>query len=122
MNLKINLPKLLKTGCYALALFPAISMAQSKTSSKKKEIVPLGQVLYLKNNCINCHAEDQKGIANNPPLLNLYKKYNAQEISAIIKNGKAGMPPNWDLSDKEIMEIANYLSKPPLTTKKKKNK
>ncbi len=85
---------------------------------KKKKEHP-GKALFLSSSCINCHGTDQKGIGTNPPLLKLAKKYKAAEITGFIKNGKGGMPPNYELTDEEVELISLYLVDQAVPSKKK---
>ncbi|MFZ4261997.1 c-type cytochrome [Sphingobacterium sp. HJSM2_6] len=85
---------------------------------KKKKEHP-GKTLFISSSCVNCHGIDQKGIGTNPPLLKLAKKYKPADIEGFIKNGKGGMPPNYELSDEEVELISLYLLDKSVPTKKK---
>lgn len=82
-----------------------------------------GKTVYT-NNCMNCHMEDGKGIANAfPPLAKSdYLKRPAKDLIAIILKGQSGevkvngvvyngnMPAQDYLTDEEIADVLNYIS------------
>ncbi|GIP00457.1 cytochrome c' [Paenibacillus lautus] len=62
-------------------------------------------------NCMACHATDLAGGGNFPSLQNVGSKYDASEISAIITNGRNGMPAfQGKLSADEINVLSEWLS------------
>ncbi|NOJ69007.1 menaquinol-cytochrome c reductase cytochrome b/c subunit [Paenibacillus alvei] len=66
--------------------------------------------------CLSCHAVDMKGAAG-PALVGIGDKLSKDEILAVIKDGKGGMPPMVEaakkegLNDQDIEHIADWLSK-----------
>ncbi len=82
-----------------------------------------GKTVYT-NNCMNCHMEDGKGIANAfPPLAKSdYLKRPAKDLIAVILKGQSGevkvngvvyngnMPAQDYLTDEEIADVLNYIS------------
>ncbi|MGG3507157.1 c-type cytochrome [Paenibacillus sp. FSL W8-0187] len=62
-------------------------------------------------NCMACHATDLSGGGNFPNLQNVGAKYDASQISAIITNGRNGMPAfQGKLSADEINVLSEWLS------------
>ncbi|MGG4342046.1 c-type cytochrome [Paenibacillus lautus] len=62
-------------------------------------------------NCMACHATDLSGGGNFPSLQNVGGKYDASQISAIITNGRNGMPAfQGKLSADEINVLSEWLS------------
>lgn len=82
-----------------------------------------GKTVYS-NNCMNCHMEDGKGIANAfPPLAKSdYLERPAKDLIAVILKGQSGevkvngvvyngnMPAQDYLTDEEIADVLNYIS------------
>ena len=85
--------------------------------------VAKGKSVYA-NNCMNCHMEDGKGIANAfPPLAKSdYLKKPAKDLIAVVLKGQSGevkvngvvyngnMPAQDYLTDEEIADVLNYVS------------
>lgn len=85
--------------------------------------VAKGKSVYA-NNCMNCHMEDGKGIANAfPPLAKSdYLKKPAKDLIAVVLKGQSGevkvngvvyngnMPAQDYLMDEEIADVLNYVS------------
>jgi menaquinol-cytochrome c reductase cytochrome b/c subunit len=72
--------------------------------------------VYQKASCAACHGKElQKGPA--PKLVGVGDKYDAAGILDIIKNGKGGMPKQYDalkgsgLADADIEKLAEWLAK-----------
>lgn len=85
--------------------------------------VAKGKSVYA-NNCMNCHMEDGKGIANAfPPLAKSdYLKKPAKDLIDVVLKGQSGevkvngvmyngnMPAQDYLTDEEIADVLNYVS------------
>jgi quinoprotein glucose dehydrogenase len=69
----------------------------------------LGQSIYA-NFCANCHGMDRKG---NPPafptLIDLQKKFNAESLDDLIKNGKGAMPAFSHIAENERKAMIEFL-------------
>jgi len=72
--------------------------------------------VYQKASCAACHGKElQKGSA--PKLVGIGNTYDKAAILNIIKNGKGGMPPQYDqlkgqnLADADIEKLAEWLAK-----------
>lgn len=106
---------------YILSLFVAILMISAFNACQKNPYSE-GEILYKKY-CSNCHMDDGSGLGTLiPPLANADFLRNADlGIVCIIKNGISGpmivnditydnvMPANAQLSNVEIVNIANYI-------------
>jgi len=70
---------------------------------------------YQKATCAGCHGKDLKGPS--PKLLGIGNKYDKDAILNIIKNGKGGMPAQYEnllangLTDDDVNKLAEWLAK-----------
>ncbi|HOZ83578.1 MAG TPA: cytochrome c [Bacteroidia bacterium] len=69
-----------------------------------------GKMLYQKFNCTACHQLYGLGGYLGPELTSAYsqKAQNDAYFSAILKNGTVRMP-DFNLSDKEVNQVIEYL-------------
>ncbi len=95
----------------------------SRTELRYRQYAVQGRILY-KQHCANCHQEDGTGLGELiPPLAKSdYLEKNLQHVVCIIRNGLQGpvvvngveynqpMPPNQQLKNIEIAEIATYIT------------
>ncbi len=77
-----------------------------------------GERLY-KTSCMACHGPDQKGAGNYPPLIDIHKKYNEEQFSALLSSGRRMMPAFSQLSATEKKAIASFILKNELVQKEK---
>ncbi|HEX9514036.1 MAG TPA: PQQ-binding-like beta-propeller repeat protein [Puia sp.] len=67
-----------------------------------------GKQLYLQN-CISCHGPDRKGGGNYPSLLGVEKKYNEEQFTDLIMNGRRMMPAFKQLSGDDRAALASFI-------------
>jgi quinoprotein glucose dehydrogenase len=68
-----------------------------------------GKALYL-NHCASCHGEQMAGAPPAfPALTNLQEKMNADQITAVIEQGRGRMPGFPSISRAERLSVANFL-------------
>lgn len=98
------------------------SSEDRSVSIKQKQYFLKGEQLYLRY-CSNCHQEDGKGLGRlYPPIADSdFVKENSNEIICLMRYGIEGelivngitynmaMPPNLDLTDLDIAQIATYI-------------
>ena len=77
-----------------------------------------GERLY-KTSCMACHGPDQKGAGNYPSLIDIHKKYNEEQFSALLSSGRRMMPAFSQLSTTEKKAIASFILKNELVQKEK---
>ena len=77
-----------------------------------------GERLY-KTSCMACHGPNQKGAGNYPPLIDINKKYNEEQFSALLSSGRRMMPAFSQLSATEKKAIASFILKNELAQKEK---
>ena len=77
-----------------------------------------GERLY-KTSCMACHGPNQKGAGNYPPLIDINKKYNEEQFSALLSSGRRMMPALSQLSATEKKAIASFILKNELVQKEK---
>lgn len=72
--------------------------------------VVLGRQVYAQN-CVPCHGPDLRGNALQefPPLLDLKKKYQPEDMVAIIKQGRERMPAFTFLKEAEIDAVVAFV-------------
>ena len=74
-----------------------------------------GQAIYYKY-CLACHGPNLMGNGTSyPSLVNLHKKYNSQQVSTIIENGKNMMPAFKQIPVAEKAALLSFLLKLPNT-------
>ena len=74
-----------------------------------------GAAVYKSKGCMNCHSLQGEGGTFGPPHDHVGRKLTLEQIEHYIKspksvNPKAMMPPQDELSDKELEEVAKFLS------------
>ncbi|MEW6117975.1 MAG: c-type cytochrome [Nitrospirota bacterium] len=74
-----------------------------------------GAAVVQNRGCLNCHSLQGKGGTMGPPLDTVGRRLTADQIRQYIKDPKsvnpdALMPPQSDLSDKELDEAARFLA------------
>jgi len=74
-----------------------------------------GAALYQTKGCMNCHSLHGEGGTVGPPHDHVGKKLTLEQIGHYIRNPErvnpeAIMPPQDELSDKEVEEIAKFLA------------
>jgi len=79
-----------------------------KATTVNENNLQAGQRLYT-NTCMRCHGSNMEGSGNNPPLLNINKKYNEQQVIDIITTGRRMMPALSQLSESEKKAIASFI-------------
>ncbi|WP_205589880.1 PQQ-binding-like beta-propeller repeat protein [Mucilaginibacter celer] len=73
----------------------------------------LGHVIY-NTNCIGCHGAELKGNGTSyPSLVNIGKKYNADQVNGIITNGRNMMPSFKQISPSDKKNLLAFLLKIP---------
>ena len=65
--------------------------------------------------CLNCHSLHGEGDSDGPSLDTVGRKYSKEELEHYIKNPQeidpsSGMPPQSQLSERELEEVAKFLS------------
>jgi mono/diheme cytochrome c family protein len=107
-----------KTGLYwLLGIFAVVilvviiwqvkTMSGSQSAESKKEISSAGKTIYIAQ-CARCHGREGQGYGENPDIRN--NGHSVAEIKEIVRNGLAEMPAFSNLSEKEITELADYVS------------
>jgi nitric oxide reductase subunit C len=74
-----------------------------------------GASVFQTRGCMNCHSLHGKGGSFGPPLDTVGRKLSKEQIEHYIRdpksvNPKAMMPPQKDLSDKEVEAVAGFLA------------
>jgi cytochrome c551/c552 len=69
------------------------------------------EALAKKSACLGCHSVQYIGISYPPAFSKLAEKYkdNADQIKYSIRYGKGKMPAHPMLTEKEIVELTNYI-------------
>ena len=74
-----------------------------------------GAAVFQSRGCMNCHSLHGTGGTFGPALDTIGRKLSKEQVEHYIKNPKATnpkalMPPQKDLSDKELEEVAGFLA------------
>jgi quinoprotein glucose dehydrogenase len=84
-----------------------------KTNLNDNSPQALGHMIY-NTNCIGCHGAELKGNGTSyPSLVNIGKKYNAEQLSGIIANGRNMMPSFKQISPTDKKNLLSFLLKIP---------
>lgn len=67
-----------------------------------------GEQVYLQS-CATCHGPDRRGIGHAPPLRGLRHRMKEEELRALVKTGRASMPPQPQLTDEQLKTLADFL-------------
>lgn len=75
-----------------------------------------GAAVFQTSGCMNCHSLDGKGGSFGPALDTVGLKHSVEIFEHLIRNPKsvnpsAKMPPQTQLSDRELEEVATFLAK-----------
>ncbi|WP_080055203.1 c-type cytochrome [Spirosoma aerolatum] len=104
-----------------IAVFIACLSCQSEEEIKRQRYITEGILIY-KNNCANCHQPKGEGLAElYPPIAKSDYLADKNQIICLMRYGQQGkivvngksynrpMPPQPQLSDLEIAELATYI-------------
>jgi len=104
-----------------ITVFIACLSCQSEEEIKRQRYITEGILIY-KNNCANCHQPKGEGLAElYPPIAKSDYLTNKNQIICLMRYGQQGkivvngksynrpMPPQPQLSDLEIAELATYI-------------
>ncbi|MDB5156144.1 MAG: PQQ-binding-like beta-propeller repeat protein [Mucilaginibacter sp.] len=80
-----------------------------KPPDKVETFAAAGERLFAKN-CMACHGQDRKGSGNYPSLINIEKKYNKDQILALLETGRRMMPSFKDVSSQEREAIVAFIT------------
>ena len=59
--------------------------------------------------CVACHGADRRGVGHAPPLRGLRHRMGEDEVRAVLKNGRNGMPALAFLSEDQIKPLVDFL-------------
>lgn len=104
-----------------ITVFVACVSCQSEEEIKRQRYITEGILVY-KNNCANCHQPKGEGLAElYPPIAKSDYLTNKDQVICLMRYGQEGkivvngksynrpMPPQPQLSDLEIAELATYI-------------
>ncbi|NPA58998.1 MAG: c-type cytochrome, partial [Epsilonproteobacteria bacterium] len=105
---------------YMFEHFTQKNLLKEQALQRKLQLMPKGQKLAIKNNCLGCHRVDKDLVG--PSFKHILKrnKDNLEEIYKSIKDGSikkykssrgAKMPSFKNLSDEDIKSIINWMKK-----------
>ncbi len=95
-----------------LGISPAVMSAQAPPAGTEPAHVAasVGAQSYAKH-CSICHGEQREGnIPGFPPLLDVGRQLNPQQITDLIHKGKGRMPAFPTLQDGELSELLHFLT------------
>jgi len=67
-----------------------------------------GEQVYLQI-CAACHGPDRKGIAHAPPLRGVRHRLKEEDVRALLKTGRAGMPAQPQLTEEQIKPLLDFV-------------
>jgi quinoprotein glucose dehydrogenase len=86
-----------------------LTMVDIKNKVESNETnIQAGQRLYT-TSCMSCHGPERKGGGNYPSLIGVQKKYNEEQFTQLVSNGRRMMPALNQLSDGEKKAIASFI-------------
>ncbi|WP_413667434.1 PQQ-binding-like beta-propeller repeat protein [Mucilaginibacter sp. Mucisp86] len=106
--------KILYVNCSELP-WAQVMIDVPKTNTDDHSPQALGHVVY-NTNCIGCHGAELKGNGTSyPSLVNIGKKYTADQVSGIIASGRNMMPSFKQISPQDKKNLLAFLLKIPET-------
>jgi quinoprotein glucose dehydrogenase len=86
-----------------------LTMVDRKPNTATKETnLDAGKRLY-QTSCMPCHGPERKGAGNYPSLIDAKKKYNEEQLIALVTAGKQMMPAMSQLAPSEKIAIASFI-------------
>lgn len=86
-----------------------LTMVDLKDKPQQKETwLTAGQRLYQKH-CMSCHGPDRKGAGNFPAVVDMEKKYSAQQLQELLNAGRRMMPAFQHLSSQERDALSAFI-------------
>ena len=67
-----------------------------------------GEEVY-KTNCAVCHGPDRMGISHAPPMRGLRHRLSEADVRALLKTGRATMPPMAHLPEDQVRALLDFL-------------
>lgn len=67
-----------------------------------------GELVY-QTHCAPCHGPDRKGIGHAPPLRGVRHRLTDADVRAMLKTGRAAMPPMAHLSEVQIQPLLDFI-------------
>ena len=91
-------------------------LTRSEEMMVAKVGVSPGAAIFKTKHCMSCHSLHGEGGSFGPPLDTVGRKMNQEEIEHYIKDPKginpnAMMPPQTELTEKELEEVAKFLAR-----------
>ena len=97
-------------GSFPAALSAAPAVAQQAGAGQTHAANAIGAESYAKH-CSICHGDQRQGnIPGFPPLLDVSRQLNAQQITDLIHKGKGRMPAFPKLQDEELASLLRFLA------------
>lgn len=81
----------------------------SKEEQEVNNLVASGQNLYM-STCQACHGADRRG-GIGPELLTLRSRFGIKDFQHVVNNGKGEMPAFTHLSESDVKNLYNYITK-----------
>jgi quinoprotein glucose dehydrogenase len=73
-------------------------------------LVPAGAgELVYQTHCAACHGPERKGVGHAPPLRGLRHRLAEADIRAVLKTGRASMPPMAHLTETQLQPLLEFL-------------
>lgn len=85
-----------------------LTMVDVKPEMKKETWLDAGKRLY-RQNCMTCHGASREGGGNYPSLLEVPKKYTADQFHSLLLSGRRMMPSFRQLTEEERKAIASFI-------------
>ncbi|RFC46081.1 MAG: Glucose dehydrogenase/Glucose dehydrogenase/Glucose dehydrogenase [Verrucomicrobia bacterium] len=67
-----------------------------------------GEQIY-QTNCSACHGPDRKGLGHAPPMRGLRHRLAEPDVRAILKTGRASMPPMPHLTEEQLQPLLDFV-------------
>lgn len=67
-----------------------------------------GETVY-RQQCVRCHGEERQGVGTAPPLLALGHRMKDEDLARLLKTGRGGTHPTFDLPAGEMKSLADHL-------------
>jgi quinoprotein glucose dehydrogenase len=91
-----------------IAWLPAVYRTATPRVDETTLPATAGRLIYAAN-CMACHGPSREGRLVNPPLIGISHRLKDADIVALLKTGRASMPPAPKMAEQQTRDLLDYL-------------